>query len=140
VSYQHVINKKVREDMDNEYKELNLRELQELVDSWIKRYGVRYFDVMTNMACLSEEVGEVAHVVARKFGEQSFKNDEKEKNWKEDLGDELADVLWVTICLANQTGVELDEAFRRNILKKTLRDGERHKKNEKLKKKVDFNN
>ena len=68
MSYQHVINKKVRDDMDNEYKELNLRGLQELVDSWIKRYGVRYFDVMTNMACLSEEVGEVAHVVARKFG------------------------------------------------------------------------
>lgn len=132
MSYQQVINKKVEGGMDNEYKELNLRRLQDLVDGWIRKYGVRYFDVMTNMACLTEEVGEVAHVIARKFGEQSFKNDEREVSWKEDLGDELADVVWVIACLANQTGVDLDEAFRRNIEKKTKRDNERHKKNEKL--------
>lgn len=109
-----------------------LRQLQNSVDDWIKRYGVRYFDVMTNMACLTEEVGEVAHVLARQFGEQSFKTEEKAKAWKRELGDELCDALWVLVCIANQTGIDLTEAFESNVEKKTHRDEKRHLENKKL--------
>lgn len=108
---------------------MTINEAQTTVDEWIKKYGVRYFSELTNMAVLTEEVGELARVMARKYGDQSFKGDEKNLN----LADEMADVLWVLICLANQTGVDLDEAFRKNIDKKTNRDSERHKLNEKLK-------
>ncbi len=107
---------------------MTLQEAQERVDGWIKTYGVRYFSELTNMACLTEEVGELARIMARTYGDQSFKEGEKH-----DLGDEMADVLWVLICLANQTGVNLTEAFERNLQKKTERDKERHLKNEKLK-------
>lgn len=107
---------------------MTLQEAQERVDGWIKTYGVRYFSELTNMACLTEEVGELARIMARTYGDQSFKEGEKH-----DLGDEMADVLWVLICLANQTGVDLTEAFERNLQKKTKRDKERHLKNEKLK-------
>jgi NTP pyrophosphatase (non-canonical NTP hydrolase) len=102
---------------------------QEEVDQWIKSHGVRYFNELTNTALLMEEVGELARIMARKFGEQSFKNAEEELQ----LGDEMADVLFVLTCLANQTGVNLEEAIRRNMEKKTARDKERHKGNEKLK-------
>lgn len=108
-------------------KELTLHEAQQLVDNWIKEYGVRYFSELTNMAVLTEEVGELARIMARKYGDQSFKKGEKH-----DLGDEMADVLWVLMCLANQTGVDLTEALKRNIEKKTSRDKDRHKNNEKL--------
>ncbi len=111
-------------------KEISIKEAQHQVDAWIKEYGVRYFNELTNMAILTEEVGEVARIISRKYGEQSFK--EKDKNV--DLADEMADVLWVLICLANQTGVDLEEAFRKNMEKKTDRDKNRHKDNEKLKK------
>ena len=104
---------------------MTLQEAQENVDRWIKEYGVRYFNELTNMAILTEEVGEVA----RRYGEQSFKESDKQI----DLADELADVLWVLICLANQTGVDLTEALQKNIDKKTSRDNRRHKENEKLK-------
>ena len=107
--------------------EITIREAQRLVDQWIKTYGVRYFSELTNMAVLTEEVGELARVIARRYGEQSFKPGEKAN-----LGDEMADVLWVLLCLANQTGVDLTEELRRNLEKKTLRDKERHKNNEKL--------
>lgn len=106
---------------------MTLQEAQQSVDDWIKEYGVRYFSELTNMAILTEEVGEVARIIARKYGEQSFKPGEKD-----DLSDELADVLWVLLCLANQTGVNLTEALKRNIEKKTNRDKERHKNNPKL--------
>ena len=106
---------------------MTIKEAQERVDAWIKEYGVRYFDEMTNMAILTEEVGEVARIMARRYGEQSFKEGEKS-----DLGDELADVLWVLICIANQTGTDLTEAFRKNIDKKTKRDNKRHINNPKL--------
>ena len=106
---------------------MTINEAQKLVDEWIKSYGVRYFDELTNMAILTEEVGEVARIMARRYGEQSAKKDEKL-----DLADELADVLWVLCCIANQTGVDLTEAFARNIEKKTTRDKERHKNNIKL--------
>jgi NTP pyrophosphatase (non-canonical NTP hydrolase) len=99
-----------------------------MVDSWIKQYGVRYFNELTNMTILTEEVGELARVMARKYGEQSFKPGEKEN-----LADEMADVLWVLICLANQTGVDLTEALQQNIEKKTRRDEKRHINNDKLK-------
>lgn len=99
-----------------------------MVDHWIKTYGVRYFNELTNMAILTEEVGEVARLIARTYGEQSFKESDKHK----DLGDEMADVLWVLICLANQTGIDLTDAFRKNIEKKTNRDKERHINNQKL--------
>lgn len=99
-----------------------------MVDDWTKTYGVRYFSELTNMAILTEEVGEVARIMSRKYGEQSFKEGEKA-----DLGDEMADVLWVLMCLANQTGVDLTEALKRNIEKKTSRDKTRHISNEKLK-------
>jgi len=108
---------------------MTLEEAQQQVDNWINTTGVRYFNELTNMAVLTEEVGELARVMARKFGEQSYKDSEQEK----DLADEMADVLWVLICLANQTGVNLTEAFEKNIEKKTKRDKDRHKKNEKLK-------
>lgn len=107
---------------------MTIQEAQENVDKWIKTYGVRYFNELTNMALLTEEVGELARIVARKYGEQSFKEGEKE-----DLSEEMADVLWVLICLANQTGVDLTEAFRQSIEKKTRRDKDRHKNNIKLK-------
>lgn len=107
---------------------MTIAEAQATVDAWIKEYGVRYFDEMTNMAILTEEVGEVARIMARKFGEQSFKPGEKES-----LDDELADVLWVLICIANQTGTDLTEALKKNIEKKTDRDKDRHKNNQKLK-------
>ncbi|HIX44602.1 MAG TPA: nucleotide pyrophosphohydrolase [Candidatus Barnesiella excrementipullorum] len=106
---------------------MTINEAQKQVDEWIKSYGVRYFDELTNMAILTEEVGEVARIMARRYGEQSAKKDEKL-----DLADELADVLWVLCCIANQTGVDLTEAFARNIEKKTTRDKERHKNNIKL--------
>ena len=107
---------------------MTIQEEQEAVDKWIKDYGVRYFNEMTNMAILTEEVGEVARIMARRFGEQSAKDGERL-----DLADELADVLWVLMCIANQTGVDLTEAFEKNILKKTSRDNQRHKNNVKLK-------
>lgn len=106
---------------------MTIREAQDTVDQWIKTYGVRYFSELTNMAVLTEEVGELARVMARKYGDQSFKASEKDN-----LGDEMADVLWVLLCLANQTGVDLTEELKKNIEKKTLRDKERHIKNEKL--------
>lgn len=106
---------------------MTIEEAQKRVDEWIKEYGVRYFNEMTNMAILTEEVGEVARIMARQYGEQSFKEGEKA-----DLGDELADVLWVLICIANQTGVDLNEAFVKNLDKKTKRDNKRHKENRKL--------
>jgi NTP pyrophosphatase (non-canonical NTP hydrolase) len=106
---------------------MTILEAQDTVDQWIKTYGVRYFSELTNMAVLTEEVGELARVMARKYGDQSFKAGEKDN-----LGDEMADVLWVLLCLANQTGVDLTEELKKNIEKKTLRDKERHIKNEKL--------
>ena len=106
---------------------MTIREAQDAVDQWIKTYGVRYFSELTNMAVLTEEVGELARVMARKYGDQSFKAGEKDN-----LGGEMADVLWVLLCLANQTGVDLTEELKKNIEKKTLRDKERHIKNEKL--------
>ena len=106
---------------------MTLKEAQKEVDSWIKQYGVRYFSELTNMAVLTEEVGELARVMARKYGDQSFKAGEKEN-----LADEMADVLWVLVCLANQTGVNLTEALRKSIEKKTRRDKERHINNPKL--------
>ena len=111
--------------MDNQ---LTLQEAQQLVDGWIKTIGVRYFSPLTNMAILTEEVGEVARLISRLYGEQSFKESDKQR----DLGDELADVLWVVLCLANQTGVDLTEALRSNIEKKTQRDATRHASNPKL--------
>ena len=106
---------------------MTIKEAQEKVDCWIKEYGVRYFNEMTNMAILTEEVGEVARIMARTYGEQSFKNGEKKE-----LGDELADVLWVLICIANQTGIDLTEALQKNFDKKTKRDSTRHKDNKKI--------
>lgn len=107
---------------------MTLCELQTTVDQWIKTYGVRYFSELTNMACLTEEVGELARIMARTYGDQSFKKGESH-----DLADEIADVLWVLTCIANQTGVDLQEAVERNIAKKTARDKTRHIENEKLK-------
>jgi NTP pyrophosphatase (non-canonical NTP hydrolase) len=108
---------------------MTLNEAQQQVDEWIKKYGVRYFNELTNTAILMEEVGELARIMARKYGEQSFKESDRQK----DLADEMADVLWVLICLANQTGVNLTEAFEKNMDKKTGRDKDRHKNNDKLK-------
>ncbi|HEX8530457.1 MAG TPA: nucleotide pyrophosphohydrolase [Cytophagales bacterium] len=107
---------------------MTIAEAQQLVDEWIKTTGVRYFNELTNMAMLTEEVGEVARIIARQYGEQSFKASDQGKN----LGDELADVLFVVICLANQTGVDLTEALQKNLDKKTSRDATRHRDNEKL--------
>lgn len=106
---------------------MTLKEAQEAVDCWIKNYGVRYFSELTNMAVLTEEVGELARVIARKYGDQSFKEGEKDN-----IGEEMADVLWVLLCLANQTGVDLTEELKKTIEKKTKRDAERHKNNSKL--------
>ena len=108
---------------------MEIKEAQNIVDKWIKEVGVRYFNELTNMAMLSEEVGEVARIIARRYGEQSEKESDKNK----DLGDEMADVLFVLICLANQTGVDLEVALKKNLEKKTNRDADRHKNNEKLK-------
>ncbi|HEX5668291.1 MAG TPA: nucleotide pyrophosphohydrolase [Chitinophagaceae bacterium] len=108
---------------------MTIDQAQEQVHEWITTVGVRYFSELTNMAILTEEVGELARLMARKYGDQSFKESDKQA----DLGDEMADVLWVLICLANQTGVNLTEAFEKNMEKKTKRDGERHKNNDKLK-------
>jgi NTP pyrophosphatase (non-canonical NTP hydrolase) len=108
---------------------MTIKESQQIVDNWINKHGVRYFSELTNMAVLTEEVGELARVISRKYGEQSFKNKEEEKL---DLADELADVLWVVICLANQTGVDLERALIKNIDKKTTRDSQRHKSNKKI--------
>ncbi len=107
---------------------MTIKEAQKTVDQWIKEYGVRYFSELTNMAILTEEVGELARVMARKYGDQSFKEGEKDN-----LGDEMADILWVLFCLANQTGVDLTEEFQKNLKKKTNRDSLRHIANPKLK-------
>lgn len=108
---------------------MTIQEAQNEVDNWIKTVGVRYFGELTNMTILTEEVGELARIMARTYGDQSFKKSDLGK----DLGDEMADILWVLICLANQTGIDLTEAFKKNIEKKTNRDKERHINNEKLK-------
>ena len=115
--------------MSDIQKSITLEEAQKTVDKWINTTGVRYFNELTNMAILTEEVGEVARIMARRYGEQSEKESDKNK----DLGDEMADVLWVLICLANQTGVSLTEAFLKNMEKKSIRDKDRHKNNDKLK-------
>jgi NTP pyrophosphatase (non-canonical NTP hydrolase) len=107
---------------------MSIEEAQKQVDDWIKTHGVRYFNELTNMAILTEEVGEVARLMSRKYGDQSFKESDKNK----DLADELADVMWVLICIANQTGVNLTDAFVKNLEKKSLRDKDRHKGNQKL--------
>ena len=107
---------------------MTIQQAQQDVDSWIKTIGVRYFSELTNMAILTEEVGELARIMARKYGDQSFKKNEESL----DLGEEMADVLWVLICLANQTGVDLTTALQRNFEKKTSRDADRHKRNDKL--------
>ncbi|MEQ8244151.1 nucleotide pyrophosphohydrolase [Fulvivirga sp.] len=108
---------------------MTIEEAQQKVDEWIKTIGVRYFNELTNMTILTEEVGELARIMARRYGEQSEKESDKNK----DIGDEMADVLWVLICLANQTGVDLTKALEKNFEKKTARDSDRHKNNEKLK-------
>ena len=107
---------------------MTLQQAQQQVDDWIKLYGVRYFSELTNMAILTEEVGELARIMARRYGDQS----EKESDRNKDLGDEMADVLWVLICLANQTGINLTDAFQKNLEKKTERDRDRHRQNPKL--------
>ncbi|MDX2045764.1 MAG: nucleotide pyrophosphohydrolase [Chitinophagaceae bacterium] len=108
--------------------DITLKQAQQQVHEWITTVGVRYFSELTNMAILTEEMGELARIMARKYGDQSFKESDKGK----DIGDEIADVLWVLICLANQTGVDLTDALQKNFEKKNMRDGERHKQNEKL--------
>ena len=108
---------------------MTIEEAQKTVDNWIKTHGVRYFSELTNMAILTEEVGELARLIARQYGEQSFKESDKDR----DLGDEMADVLWVLLCMANQTGVDLTKALEKNLEKKSIRDKDRHKNNEKLK-------
>ena len=109
------------------FSTMEIRDLQQRVDEWIRTYGVRYFSELTNMAVLTEEVGELARVMARRYGDQSFKAGEKD-----DLADEMADIIWVLTCLANQTGVDMEQAIERNFEKKTTRDKERHKLNPKL--------
>lgn len=106
---------------------MTIKEAQQTVDQWIREYGIRYFSELTNMACLTEEVGELARIIARQYGEQSFKDDENPN-----LGEEMADVLWVLICLANQTGIDLTEELKKSIEKKTKRDNKRHLENSKL--------
>lgn len=108
---------------------MTIEQAQQEVDSWIKTIGVKYFSELTNMTILTEEVGELARIMARTYGDQSFKESDKSK----DMADEMADILWVLICLANQTGVDLTQALKKNIEKKTIRDKDRHKNNEKLK-------
>jgi NTP pyrophosphatase (non-canonical NTP hydrolase) len=122
---------KIKEKIMSEFEssEITISEAQRLVDEWIRTVGVRYFNELTNTAILMEEVGELARIMARKYGEQSFKDSDKGK----DMADEMADVLWVLICLANQTGVDLTEALRKNFEKKNIRDKTRHLNNEKLK-------
>ncbi len=115
--------------MTHQINEITIKEAQKKVDEWIKSYGVRYFNELTNMVILTEEVGELARIIARTYGEQSFKESDKNR----ELGDEMADVLWVLLCLANQTGVNLTDALAKNLAKKTNRDKDRHKNNEKLK-------
>jgi len=115
--------------MNTETENISIRQAQDQVDQWIKTYGVRYFSELTNMAILTEEVGELARIISRTYGEQSFKESDKNR----DLGDEMADVLWVLICMANQTGVDLTSALKKNIEKKTFRDKDRHIGNNKLK-------
>lgn len=115
--------------MNTQPKTISLPEAQKMVDEWIKTIGVRYFGELTNMAILTEEVGELARIMARKYGDQSFKKSDEPY----DLADEMADVLWVLICLANQTGVDLNQAFLNNVEKKTRRDKDRHENNPKLK-------
>ncbi len=110
-------------------QEISIREAQQKIDGWIKTTGVRYFSELTNMAILTEEVGEVARLMSRIYGDQSFKESDKEKK----LSDELADVLWVLLCIANQTNVDLSDALQKNFEKKNIRDAERHHQNEKLK-------
>jgi NTP pyrophosphatase (non-canonical NTP hydrolase) len=112
-----------------EPQDISITEAQQMVDEWIKTIGVRYFSELTNLAMLTEEVGELARIIARTYGDQSFKVSDEGK----DMADEMADVLWVLICLANQTGVDLNKAFLKNIEKKTIRDKDRHQNNEKLK-------
>ena len=112
-----------------EQNQMELSALQKEVDNWIKKYGVRYFNELTNLAILTEEVGELARIISRKYGEQSFKEDEKEI----EIADELADVLWVLVCIANQTNTDLTVAFKKNMEKKTNRDNNRHINNDKLK-------
>jgi NTP pyrophosphatase (non-canonical NTP hydrolase) len=107
---------------------LTIRNAQKQVDDWIKTYGVRYFSELTNMAVLMEEVGELARIISRAYGDQSFKESDQNRH----IEDEMADILWVLICLANQTGVDLTDAFEKNLMKKTKRDSERHKNNPKL--------
>lgn len=107
---------------------MTIKEAQDAVDAWIKHYGVRYFSELTNMTVLTEEVGELARVMARKYGDQSFKEGEKDN-----MGEEIADILWVLCCIANQTGIDITEEFEKSIDKKTKRDKERHKNNQKLK-------
>ena len=107
---------------------MTIKEAQNNVDSWIKEYGVRYFSELTNMTVLTEEVGELARVMARKYGDQSFKEGEKDN-----MGEEIADIFWVLCCIANQTGIDITEEFKKSIEKKTLRDKDRHKNNQKLK-------
>lgn len=109
-------------------QDLTLNEAQQKVDEWIRTIGVKYFEPLTNLGILMEETGELARLMVRKYGEQSFKESDKGK----DIGDEMADVLWVLMCLANQTGINLNEALQQNFLKKTARDSARHKENEKL--------
>ena len=109
--------------------DITIKEAQQQVDGWIKTVGVRYFNELTNLGILMEEVGELSRIMVRKYGEQSFKESDRQK----DLPDEMADVLWVLLCLANQTGVDLTEALQKNFEKKNIRDAERHKENEKLK-------
>ena len=108
--------------------DISISEAQKMVDDWIRQYGVRYFSELTNMAILTEEVGELARIMARTYGDQSFKKSDEKYN----LADEMADVLWVLVCMANQTGVDMTEAFRKNLEKKTNRDNKRHLENEKL--------
>lgn len=110
---------------------MTIKEAQNTVDSWIKEYGVRYFSELTNMTVLTEEVGELARVMARKYGDQSFKVGEKDN-----MGEEIADIFWVLCCIANQTGIDITEEFKKSIEKKTQRDKDRHKNNQKLKKKT----
>jgi NTP pyrophosphatase (non-canonical NTP hydrolase) len=114
---------------------MSINEAQEAVDQWIKQYGVRYFSELTNMTVLTEEVGELARIMARRYGEQSWKptDPRAEDNGRQALGDEMADILWVLLCLANQTGVDLTDEFKKNLEKKTTRDKDRHHQNNKLK-------
>lgn len=109
-------------------KQMTIKEAQNTVESWIKEYGVRYFSELTNMTVLTEEVGELARVMARKYGDQSFKEGEKDN-----MGEEIADIFWVLCCIANQTGIDITEEFKKSIEKKTQRDKDRHKNNQKLK-------